>query len=279
MAKKSAGGFDAQGQRVQNVGTPTDPADASSKSYVDGLVVKNNFAATAAPAAGNDSSQGYAVGSVWMVPSTGDMWRARSVSVGAARWIKLGIVDHPGYVPGRFYLPSGQGGSLTGAVTVVGTAYFAFGIIKERITVSQLGVQVTAASAGGNFQLALYSHNPATGLPSTLAGATGSGTTAGTNLVNVALSASATIEPGFYWFAYNCDNATAVCLSVGGTNTSPAAQIGSANGAIINSSSGQLAGLTAPIAFGAWPADVGALTFTIMTARVPMIQFLVASVP
>ncbi|MCJ2127356.1 hypothetical protein [Methylobacterium sp. E-045] len=241
--------------------------------------VLNNFTAVAPPSVTDDATQGYAVGSIWFMPSTGEMWRARSVTTGAARWVKNDTADHPGYIAGKYYLPFGMGGSVTGAIIAAGLASFGFGSIKQRITISQLGAQVTASSAGGNFQMAVYAHNPLTGMPSALIGSTSSATTAGTNLVNAPLSANIQLEPGQYWFALACDNITAAFLGVGGASTAFAATIGSATGAITNSSSGQLAALTSPITFGTWPTDGSQMAFTPNAARSPMIQFLIASVP
>ena len=46
----------------------------------------NNFAGTTAPVVTNDSSQGYSVGSLWLITSTGKLYVASSVAVGAAVW-------------------------------------------------------------------------------------------------------------------------------------------------------------------------------------------------
>ena len=62
--------------------------------------VKSN-ATTVAPTASNDSTQGYAVGSVWLNTSTGNLYVATSVAVGAATW--------------AYYVPKG---SIPAAVTI-----------------------------------------------------------------------------------------------------------------------------------------------------------------
>jgi len=48
--------------------------------------IKNNFAATAAPLATNDGSQGYSNGSRWIDSTTGNIYTATSVATGAAVW-------------------------------------------------------------------------------------------------------------------------------------------------------------------------------------------------
>jgi predicted RecA/RadA family phage recombinase len=56
------------------------------------IVRKDNLVATAAPAVGDDSDDGYAVGSLW-IDVTGDaVYRAVDVTVGAAVWRKLSTV-------------------------------------------------------------------------------------------------------------------------------------------------------------------------------------------
>lgn len=57
-----------------------------SSSYIPPL---NNLTATAAPLSTNDSSQGYAVGSLWQNTTTGTAYIAKSVGVGAAVWTAL----------------------------------------------------------------------------------------------------------------------------------------------------------------------------------------------
>jgi|GEM_PF-4593009 len=51
-----------------------------------GVGVQNNFTATVNPAVGNDSSQGYAIGSVWINTATNAVFTATDVTVGAAVW-------------------------------------------------------------------------------------------------------------------------------------------------------------------------------------------------
>lgn len=48
---------------------------------------KNNWTATTAPGASNDSTQGYEVGSAWLNATTGDLYIARVVTSGAADWV------------------------------------------------------------------------------------------------------------------------------------------------------------------------------------------------
>lgn len=54
-----------------------------------GFKPQSNWVAITNPGAGNDSSQGYAVGSQWLNTLTGAIWQATSVAVGAAVWREL----------------------------------------------------------------------------------------------------------------------------------------------------------------------------------------------
>ncbi|KGT74359.1 hypothetical protein MA20_40505 [Bradyrhizobium japonicum] len=52
--------------------------------------MKNNYSANSDPAATNDSSQGYAVGSTWINVASGTIWQCSSASAGAAVWMNVG---------------------------------------------------------------------------------------------------------------------------------------------------------------------------------------------
>lgn len=52
-------------------------------------VLNHNWAASTDPGVGDDSADGYAVGSVWFNLTGGRLWQAKSVSVGAAVWVEV----------------------------------------------------------------------------------------------------------------------------------------------------------------------------------------------
>lgn len=54
-----------------------------------GAGLTNNYAATTAPAVGNDNTQGYAAGSYWLNTTTGIFYHAVSVATGAAVWREM----------------------------------------------------------------------------------------------------------------------------------------------------------------------------------------------
>lgn len=51
--------------------------------------LKANFAASANPAVGDDSADGYAAGSVWLNTTAGTAWICRSAALGAAVWLPI----------------------------------------------------------------------------------------------------------------------------------------------------------------------------------------------
>ena len=182
--------------------------------------------------------------------------------------------DHPGYAPGRFYVPFGQGAAFAGAASATGIASFAFGVIKRRISISKLGARITTGSAG-NFQLAVYGHDVASAAPSGLMRATGSISTATAALVDGSLTSAVVLEPGFYWFGQQVDNTGAIFMSQGASTLSFVSTIGSQSGAI-SSSVTQASGLSTPATFGSWPASLVGAAFTELPTRAPLVQFQVA---
>lgn len=244
------------------------------------LSIKDNINASTDPGAGNDSTQGYVVGSFWQNSITGRVWVARSVSVSAAVWTMLGFSDHPGYLANNWYLPSYVGIINSGTAPGAGSIRAFPAYIRERITISNLGLRVTTLSAGGNVQAAIYAGNPATGRPTGNAIiSTTSMSTASAASVNAA--ASVQLEPGLYWFATNCDNGTAAFDALTSTSPYVGYLIGSATQAnVLNASGGGMVGVAVAQTFGTWP-NLTAASFTEVTtaATVPMLQFQVASAP
>lgn len=239
-----------------------------------------NLNAAVDPTVSNDSTQGYQIGSLWQNATTGRIWMARSVSVGAAVWTLLEFSDHPGYIVSNWYVPVGvQIGNFAGANPGANSIRMLPAFIKERITLNALGVRVATLSAGGNVQAAIYANNPATGRPqgSPLA-STASMPTASVASVNAAVSVQ--LEPGIYWFATCMDNATATLVTMVNTSTGPlSATIGSATQSN-DLGGGGFTGLSVAGTFGTWPNMTGQ-TFTELnnSSATGIVQFEVGSVP
>jgi len=256
--------------------------DVQAYSAALSTVVKNNFTATVAPSPTDDSSAGYAVGSTWMRTDTGTMWRARSVAVGAARWVRIDAADFFGYVAGNFYDPLPGLTVAAGSALALDTIRLHPTIIKERCTISDLGARLTTASASQSVQFAIYANNPANNRPTgTALGMTGNISTTTTGPVQGPLSVSAQLEAGIYWMAANSSSNTPAFSSIANTNTTISSLIGSATLSTIMS--GNTAALftlsVAAQTFGTWP-DLTSATITESTATsFPMIVFKVSSIP
>lgn len=64
------------------------PFTPGSKAYL-----QHNFAGTAAPGTGDDSADGYAVGSLWFDTTNGNVYIAKTVGVGTASWTRVQNYD------------------------------------------------------------------------------------------------------------------------------------------------------------------------------------------
>jgi hypothetical protein len=189
------------------------------------------------------------------------------------------IADFTGYIANNWYLPSGITRIGGGGAPAANSIRLHAGIIKQRCTLSALGLRISTGSAGGNIQAAIYANNATTGRPTGSAlASTASMSTTSTGSVNSAVSVQ--VDPGLYWFATNNDNGVVVGVALDVTGINIAALIGTAtqgNGLIAN---GTLVGLSVSQTFGTWP-DLTAASFTELTSvtTMPVVQFKVASIP
>jgi hypothetical protein len=85
--------YDADGtQRIKKVTL------AQIATYLRGNSGGNNTTATTDPGVGNDNTQGYFVGSLWVNTTNGRVWIAQAVGTGAAAWA-LAVVPGTGIEP------------------------------------------------------------------------------------------------------------------------------------------------------------------------------------
>jgi hypothetical protein len=158
------------------------------------------------------------------------------------------------YVSGNYYwFDSANSGS--GQILTANRAYFRPMVISAPITISRLGVRVNTTSAGGNLGLAIYASDPITGLPTGDPLGTTSVSTASAGLVEATTSINIPAG-GLYWYAFNCDNATATFMVVG--NNMPSANwiVGNSDMQSLNtgiSSSGSIQYQSST--YGTWPTN------------------------
>lgn len=243
--------------------------------------IQVNLNAAADPTASNDSTQGYAIGSLWQNANTGRFWIARSVTASAASWTMLEPSDHPGYIAGNWYAPFGYLTTQTSGTMPVNNMRCYPGFVKERLSISSLGGRVIANQAGANVQFAVYANAAATGRPTGAVLASTASISAAT-AASVSGAASGQLNIGLNWFCSNVDTANVTFTSQTTSTTGLMGQIiGSATQAnVFNGGSGTLVGVSFAQTFGTWP-DATALAWTEFTTNTGMagVQFLVNSVP
>lgn len=126
----------------------------------------------------------------------------------------------PAPVVGNWLALCSRGAVAAGTAFAANTIYYVQFTIEKAITLSDLGCRIGTLSAGGNLKLAIYANNASIGRPSgTPLAETASITTASTGNVSADITGSnVTLQPGTYWAAFWCDNATAAILAL--TNAS-----------------------------------------------------------
>ena len=156
----------------------------------------------------------------------------------------LGL-SHPGFISGRWYRPLSGVVAAGSVLASTVTRLFPF-VLRKSVTMAELGARVTTLSAGGNFRLGIYeAHEDTfypTGTPLTQKGGL---STAATGVVSGAVEGTpAEFEPGLYWGAVQCDNATAIFQVISGAGLM-AALIGDDSLASVSSgAAGEMTGLT-----------------------------------
>lgn len=210
---------------------------------------------------------------------TGDPLRTCTIKLNGNDAELYGM-EHPGYVVGYWYLPfsaTSTNGTNPGSTTIKLTPF----IPRRTITIDQLAARVVTASAGGNFQLALYvsdatTHRP-TGTPVATVSAAGSTTSAG--VVPLTLTANYQVQAGVaYWVGLEVDNATVAFTAPLNTGTFVGMNYGSTiTTNLLNSA--LLTNISAPATYGTWP-DLTSATLTEQAGgNCAMVIFHVLSVP
>jgi hypothetical protein len=161
----------------------------------------------------------------------------------ASNWVALSTMGASG----------GPSGGQTGWIKL-----FPF-ILRQQLTISQLGLNITTADAGGNVAMALYTVDTSM-LPTNLVNNTGALSTASAGPVSGALGSNTQLPPGLYWAASMIDNTTARYTSIlTATNAAMSPlylAIGNSSLANVLGGGNQQTGFIYSNTFGAWPATI-----------------------
>lgn len=239
------------------------------------------YVSTSDPVVSNDNTQGYAAGSCGINTNTGRAFVCRSAATGAAVWEIILSADHPGYIASNWYLAMLPGIALqTGGTLSITVTYLAPFLLKQRCTISNLGVRTTTAGSS-NLQLALYNNDTSpVNRPGTLIDKTGNIANNGVaGFYSGALGGNQQLEAGLYWTALQCNDTSCIMVTAAPLGSQYESTMGSSAGAtVIGIAAGQTVGLTVAGTYGVWGTLHGA-TFTEVAARSPAITFQVNSIP
>ena len=200
------------------------------------------------------------------------------------------LAMHPGYVANLWYTFEPHLLTQAGAAGTASVINCAAGYVGAPITINQIGANVGTLSAGGNFQLALYSS--VIGRPGALIAKTGNISTAAAGVINGSLGNTpigpTSINAGPLWFCSNVDNATAVLNSLSLSTVPGRFLQGSANETRVVQGAAGPVGISCTAAactggsstFNTWPASLAGSTWSdVITAVMPFVMFQIVSSP
>lgn len=172
----------------------------------------DNLSASADPVVGDDSADGFHVGSIWMRSDNGHMWKCIDASAGAAVWIRMtagnGVWQMPTWSISQHHITSCNTSS-SNIAAVADRLYQSFFTVPYRRTFTQLAMGVSA-TGGTVARLGIYNVN-SVGQPTTLILDAGTvDTSAGTG--NKTIAISQVLDPGLYSFAYLGDGTPTIAM-------------------------------------------------------------------
>lgn len=239
------------------------------------------YVSTSDPTVSNDNTQGYSVGSKGINSGTGRVFNCRDATTGAAVWDLIGPQQHPGFIASNWIALSNCSNGASPA-PVAATQYFTPFILPHRCTISTLSNRITTLGTS-NFQMSIYSN--LTGRPKSLQSSTSTANTVNTatGQITSALNASIQLEPGIYWAGIQQNDTTVRYTAVlsAGLPLMPLI-IGSATVGNVAPAGANITGVsTTSNAYGTWPADISASTWSEVTSAslTPYILALISSVP
>ena len=206
---------------------------------------------------------------------------------GIKTWVNgfNGRAVHPGYKAGNWYIGTGisTGVTVSSNGTVLNTLYLFPFFMPQKVTLSELGINVVTGIASSNTQLGIY-RTTSEGRTGTFVAATGSiaTVTSGNKTGVFAGSATPQLDAGWYFFVMNTDISGVVVSTVGPTGI-PINQIygGTTIGAIsAGGTNSNGVALSVAQTYNTWPDLTGAtIVETIGQQRGPFPMFKVVSVP
>lgn len=187
------------------------------------------------------------------------------------------------YVANNFYFGQDQNsGGLAATVMSSTVTVWTPIFIGQPITISELGMKLTTASAGGNFQLAIYA-NSTSNLPTgAVLGKTTSISTTSTGILKAALVSNVSITTaGVYWIGAQSDNSVMAFAGQGANTTMSGFLVGVStytdlfNGSAANAQIWSTTGTT----FATWPTNPTVTQASASNVNIGIPFFKVASIP
>jgi hypothetical protein len=174
---------------------------------------------------------------------------------------RAALVPGAPYGSGKLYAFDGVYQIGAGNNGVAATVRMWGASIRRSVKIASLISRLTAAAAGGLFQVAIYRSDALTGDPTGPPIYTSaSQSTAGAGIVAVA-GVNKTLDPGFYWFATQVDATGAPATFVGSISVEPGAMqqggVRTTANFLTNLGSFQGWSIAAPGGYGNWPTLTG----------------------
>lgn len=233
-------------------------ASAANPSGVTPNSPLNNFTATTNPGTGDDTADGYGVGSYWYNVTLDLAFVCLDATANAAVWRALSRFETSGYITGTYLCPLPVTSTFAGTPTADRLVGF-LASFDQNISFSQVAVKVSTAQAGKSIRVGVYTHDEATKLPTTLITETAAheldSTTDADNVINL----GATVTAGPHrpvWLFSDVDSTTAQITSL--LTVLPTRSILAANQSI--AIAGQAPYRIKTHTFGALPDPIGVTT-------------------
>lgn len=163
--------------------------------------LKNNMRASAAPQPTDDTSAGYAIGSLWFYGA--QIWQCTAANEDAAVWRRV-VKGPSGWPKNQRLLPGNFASASNGAIaTTTDKVIFLPFEIDRPADISGALVYVAATTgASAVFDLGLYANDPETDKPGArLARAFGADVASATGTKQLNFASAVPVGPGLYWGA------------------------------------------------------------------------------